>query len=230
LEPAGSNPASDASVVAYLQQHGIDAAQLQREQPQACAGLDLPLAWLLVEFMQGREGVRQLSSSPAASKYAARLVFLAREVGLPLADIHQRYVQREDLMFKLEGARQLLQFLRGFLSQPQLVQLATNSPAAWSREPPSVKAAKQRLQQQFQLTDSEWAQAIVTQPALLTAAATAAQMAAWLQAPPANLSAAEVRDLFRRDPTLLYWAPSRSARRCSSLTAYAACGRAWWPS
>ncbi len=141
--------------MAYLQQHGIDTAQLQREQPQACAGLDLPLARLLVEFIQGREGVPQRSSSPAASEYAARLMFLAHEVGLPLATICRRHVQHQDgLAFRVDGARQLLQFLQRFLSQPQLVQLSTKYPAAWKSELSSVKAAKQQMQQQFQLTDS----------------------------------------------------------------------------
>jgi hypothetical protein len=182
----------DPAVIAYLQQHGIDAAQLQREQPQACTGLDLPLARLLVGFMQGCEGL-QSSSSPAASEYAARLVFLAQEVGLPLATIRRQYVQQQDgLAFKIDGARQLLQFLQRFLSQQQLVQLSTYYPAAWRLELSGIKAAKQQLQQQFQLTDSQWSQTAASCPSLLTGASTAAKMAAWLQGPPAALSTVEV--------------------------------------
>lgn len=69
-------PGIVAAAAAYLEQHGISAAQLQQAQPELAAALTLPPARLLVMARQG------LKNTLAPAELATRLVFLASSRGI----------------------------------------------------------------------------------------------------------------------------------------------------
>ncbi|GAB4819508.1 hypothetical protein N2152v2_006554 [Parachlorella kessleri] len=64
---------SPDQVAAYLERHGISAAQVQQEQPHTYAQLTLPLAHLLVAFLGKPSGLMIRSSELGPADLAARL-------------------------------------------------------------------------------------------------------------------------------------------------------------
>ena len=108
------------------------------------------------------------------------------------------------MSFRLDGAQAALRWLRQYLTQQQLENLASLYHQVWAYIEAGLQDNKQRLQQQFSLSDSEWAGLVYRYPVLLYSATAARDMAAWLQSGPARLSEGEVQVLFRRDPLLFH--------------------------
>ena len=191
-QATGAQPplgALDPEAAAYLE-------ALQREAPEACAALDLPLARALVAALHRRRGVQnQGAHNITPAQLAARLVFLASEAGVEAKDVRRVYSGRlENLYFSLDTARAALGWLRQQGLTPDQLQRTVAYPRVWNTTLGALAASKAGLQRLFGLSDAEWAAKVSTKPNLLTVAPASAQaMVDWLRSPAVGMDAAGVR-------------------------------------
>ncbi|GAB4822697.1 hypothetical protein N2152v2_009743 [Parachlorella kessleri] len=199
---------SQAKLESILAGAGLDPAELQRHHPLAYTLLTVPLARVLAEVHADRLAraaaeERSLRLDPA--QLMARICFLAYDVGLTADHIRARYRQyTRSLYFDLDGAQQLLAWLRSQQVTNNQLQIATlSNHQLWSFDVGSAQRCKQHVQECLGLTDTQWAEALTSQRGGLAGRPEVVDgVIAWLEAEPLGFSRAEVAQLWRSNPQL----------------------------